>query len=127
GDKPGALTIELAYGSVHADVVPRAEGEAFAVEIEHTRVAVHGTSFTVSREGDRVVVEVAHGSVAVGPTGHPGSTQGWLLVGPDQASFSLDGARDAEWLALPASSFASGRTGGEPTRASADRLAISSG
>jgi hypothetical protein len=102
GDGPGAVTISLAQGSVHAEVQPQPDGEAFAVEVGRTRVAVHGTSFTVSREGDRVRVQVAHGSVAVGPTGHRGSTQGWLLVGPDQATFSLDGARDAEWLAAPA-------------------------
>jgi ferric-dicitrate binding protein FerR (iron transport regulator) len=101
GDKPGALTIALTEGSVHAEVEPQADGEAFAVEVGHTRVAVHGTSFTVTRDADHVVVEVAHGSVAVGPTGYRGSTQGWLLVGPDRARFSLDGAREAEWLALP--------------------------
>jgi hypothetical protein len=103
GDGPGAVTISLAEGSVHAEVEPQPEGEAFAVEVGRTRVAVHGTSFTVSREGDRVKVEVAHGSVAVGPASHRGSTQGWLLVGPDQAMFSLDGAREAQWLAASAS------------------------
>jgi hypothetical protein len=98
GDGHDAVTISLAQGSVHAEVEPQADGEAFGVEVGRTRVAVHGTSFTVSREGDRVRVVVAHGSVAVGPTGHRGSTQGWLLVGPDQAMFTLDGARDAQWL-----------------------------
>jgi hypothetical protein len=101
GAAPGPLTIALGRGSVHAEVTPQAEGEAFAVEVGQTRVAVHGTSFTVSREADRVTVEVTHGSVAVGPTGHPGATQGWLLVGPEHATFSLDGAREAEWLGTP--------------------------
>lgn len=101
GAMPGPLTIALGRGSVHAEVTPRAEGEAFAIEVGRTRVAVHGTSFTVSRETDRVTVEVTHGSVAVGPTGHPGATQGWLLVGPEHATFSLDGAREAEWLGEP--------------------------
>ncbi len=101
--RPGAavdrsLTLSLARGSIHAEVVHQDVGEVFAVEVGRTRVAVHGTSFTVSLEGDRVVVEVFHGSVAVGPTGYPGATQGWLLVGPEQASFSLDGARDAHWM-----------------------------
>ncbi len=98
GARPGAVTIALAEGSVHAEVQPQAEGEAFAVEVDQTRIAVHGTSFTVTRAGDRVLVEVVHGSVAVGPAGHPGSTHRWLLVGPDRASFSLDGASDARWL-----------------------------
>ena len=98
GEVPGAITVALLRGSVHAEVTPRPNGEAFAVEIENTRVAVHGTSFTVTREADRIVVDVAHGSVAVGPTGHRGATQGWLVVGPDRAAFSLDGAKRAEWL-----------------------------
>ncbi|HKQ69143.1 MAG TPA: hypothetical protein VJT73_07380, partial [Polyangiaceae bacterium] len=37
-----------------------------------------------------------------GPTGHPGSTQGWLLVGPERAAFSLDGATHVRWLTAPA-------------------------
>ena len=98
----GGITVALSRGSIHADVTPRTEGEVFAVEVERTRIAVHGTSFTVSRDGDRVIVDVAHGSVAVGPIGHPGSTHGWLVVGPDRASFSLDGARQANWLPRPA-------------------------
>jgi hypothetical protein len=94
----GGMTVALSRGSLHADVTPRTDGEVFAVEVERTRIAVHGTSFTVSREGDRVVVEVAHGSVAVGPVGNRGATHGWLVVGPDRAAFSLDGARAAAWL-----------------------------
>jgi hypothetical protein len=121
-DEHPTVTIALAEGSVHAEVEPRPDGEAFAVEVGRTRIAVHGTSFTVTREGDRAIVEVAHGSVAVGPAGHPGSTQGWLLVGPDQASFSLDGARDAQWLTAPASPFAMDRAS-EPARGS-DRAAF---
>ncbi|HMI83057.1 MAG TPA: FecR family protein [Polyangiaceae bacterium] len=100
-DRRGGITVALSRGSIHADVTPRAEGEIFAIEVEHTRIAVHGTSFTVSRDGDRVTVDVAHGSVAVGPVGHRGSTHGWLVVGPDRASFSLDGARRATWLVAP--------------------------
>jgi hypothetical protein len=124
GDGAGAVTISLAEGSVHAEVQPQPEGEAFAVEVGRTRVAVHGTSFTVSREGDRVKVEVAHGSVAVGPAGHRGSTQGWLLVGPDQARFSLDGAREAQWLAEPASDS---MRSSPPELASGQRLAEAGG
>jgi hypothetical protein len=96
--RAGGMTVALLEGSLHADVKPRTEGEVFAVEVERTRIAVHGTSFTVVREGDRVIVDVAHGSVAVGPVGYRGSTHGWLVVGPDRAVFSLDGARQATWL-----------------------------
>ena len=72
--------------------------EAFAVEVGGTRVAVHGTAFSVKREGDRVLVDVVHGTVAVGPVGHVGATTGHLLVGPSRASFSLDGGRTARLL-----------------------------
>jgi len=102
GARPGSMTVALVRGSIHAEVVPRTEGEVFAVEVDRTRIAVHGTSFTVSREGDRAIVDVAHGSVAVGPAGHPGSTHGWLLVGPERASFSVDGGREVKWLVPPA-------------------------
>src|SRR4029079_6822731 len=95
---PGSMTVTLIHGSIHADVIPHPNGEAFAVEIDRTRVAAHGTSFTVTRHENHAMVDIEHGAVAVGPVGHPGSTQGWLLVGPDRAMFSLDGAREATWL-----------------------------
>jgi hypothetical protein len=100
-ERGGGITVHLARGSLHAEVTPRPFGEVFAVEVERTRIAVHGTSFTVTREGDKVVVEVSHGSVAVGPVGHRGTTHGWLVVGPDRAAFTLDGAREAAWLPPP--------------------------
>ena len=103
----GTITLALVSGAVHAEVTHRDRGEVFAVEVGRTRVAVHGTSFTVTRDGDRAVVDVAHGSVAVGPVGHPGSTEGWLLVGPERASFSLDGAEHVAWLAEVADADAS--------------------
>jgi hypothetical protein len=95
-------TVALERGSIRAEVTPRdpSEGliEAFAVEVEHTRVAVHGTAFSVRREGDRAIVDVEHGAVAVGPRGNAGITTGHLLIGPRRASFSLDGARSARLL-----------------------------
>ena len=94
--------VALRQGSLHAEVTPRApsEGlvEAFAVEVDGTRVAVHGTAFTVTREANEVTVDVEHGAVAVGPVGHVGETSGHLLVGPSRASFSLDGGRIAHML-----------------------------
>lgn len=95
-------TIELIAGTLHAEVTPRhpSEGlvEAFAVEAVGTRIAVHGTAFSVTREADRVVVDVEHGAVAIGPVGHVGTTTGHLLVGPARAAFSLDGGRVARIL-----------------------------
>jgi hypothetical protein len=108
--EPGSMTVTLVHGSIHAEVTPRPNGEVFAVEVDHTRIAAHGTSFTVTRHGDQAMVEIEHGSVAVGPVGHPGSTQGWLLVGPDSALFSLDGAKEARWLGPPAQPIAKTET-----------------
>jgi len=97
--------LDLEQGSVQVDVVPRPADrgmvEAFAVETGGTRVAVHGTLFTVTRDPDGVTVDVARGSVTVGPAGYRGLTTGHLLVAPCRAAFSLDGARQARWLPLP--------------------------
>lgn len=103
GDARGVgTTVELEQGAVHAEVTPRpaAEGlvEAFAVEVARTRVAVHGTAFSVGRTEAGVLVDVEHGTVAVGPTGHVGVTTGHILVGPSRATFSLDGGRTARFL-----------------------------
>jgi hypothetical protein len=94
--------VALDRGSVRAEVTPRhrSEGmvETFAVEVENTRVAVHGTAFSVTRAGESVIVDVEHGSVAVGPAGNVGVSPGHLLVGPKRASFSLDGGRSEHSL-----------------------------
>ncbi|WP_199693936.1 FecR domain-containing protein, partial [Sorangium cellulosum] len=98
--------VALERGSVRADVATRApeEGlvEAFAVEVDGTRVAVHGTLFTVTRLDGRVEVDVEHGTVAVGPAAYRGATTAHLLVGPSRGTFSLDGGRDARLLQRPA-------------------------
>jgi FecR-like protein len=103
GDSRGVgTTVELEQGAIHAEVVPRAasEGlvEAFAVEVARTRVAVHGTAFSVGRTESGIIVDVEHGTVAVGPTGNVGVTTGHILVGPSRASFSLDGGRTSRFL-----------------------------
>lgn len=95
-------TVELERGAIRAEVVPRpaSEGlvEAFAVEVARTRVAVHGTAFSVGRSENGIIVDVEHGTVAVGPTGNVGVTTGHILVGPSRASFSLDGGRSSRFL-----------------------------
>ncbi|MDC3959100.1 FecR domain-containing protein [Polyangium jinanense] len=99
-----ALVLGLERGSLRADVTPRktAEGlvETFAVDVGRTRVAAHGTAFTVVRGNDDVFVDLEHGAVAVGPAGRPGVTTGRLLVGRARASFSLDGGETARMLAV---------------------------
>ncbi len=87
------LTVRLETGSVTADVVPSPRPESFAVEVGGTRVAVHGTHFTVQRVGDHAKVTLERGVVAVGPTNERGHTQGWLMKAPATGTFSLDGAR----------------------------------
>lgn len=101
-----ALVLGLEHGSLRADVVPRkAEGglvETFAVDVGRTRVAAHGTAFTVTRGSDDVLVDLEHGAVAVGPAGRSGVTTGRLLVGRARASFSLDGGEVARMLPVDA-------------------------
>lgn len=102
-DMPHVVSLER--GSLHAQVVPRGDDpipvESFAVETGGTRVAVHGTVFSVVRSADEVTVEVTRGTVAVGPAGHRGLTTGHLLVAPSRAAFSLDGGRQARLLPAP--------------------------
>lgn len=86
------LTVRLETGSVTADVVPSPRPESFAVEVKGTRVAVHGTHFTVQRLGDHAKVTLERGVVAVGPASERGHTQGWLMTAPATGTFSLDGA-----------------------------------
>jgi len=90
-ETPHVLTLE--EGTVFAEVVPQHRSdqliESFAVEAGGTRVAVHGTVFSVQRHHDRVSVDVSRGSVTIGPAGYRGATTGHLLVSPAMADFSL--------------------------------------
>jgi hypothetical protein len=93
------VVLALEQGAIYAEVVPQTRPETFVIEVDRTRVAVHGTAFTVTRLGDRADVQVFRGSVAVGPVGravHDGPT--WLLSAGEHAAFSLDGASDARWV-----------------------------
>jgi ferric-dicitrate binding protein FerR (iron transport regulator) len=97
---PHQITLEK--GAVHAEVVPRHSSneiiESFAVVAGTTRVAVHGTVFSVTRNDEQVTVEVTRGAVTVGPAGHRGLTTGRLLVSPARAAFSLHGGEFANSL-----------------------------
>jgi hypothetical protein len=89
--------IVLESGSVFAEVKPQLGSdelnETFAVIAGTSRVAVHGTVFSVQRDGDRVLVEVTRGAVSVGPVGSRGPTIGRLLVGPARAAFTTEQGR----------------------------------
>ena len=84
------LTLRLERGAITARVVPSPQPETFAVEVEGTRVAVHGTEFRVERSGDRVLVSVMAGTVAVEPSGTH-SVPSFLLRRDSRGSFGLDG------------------------------------
>ncbi len=102
-------TVVLERGSLRAEVTPRdpSEGlvEAFAVEVGGTRVAVHGTAFSVTIEGDRLLVDVEHGAVAVGPVGYaapPPATCWWARRA--RPSRSTAAAPRGCWSARPSRS-----------------------
>ena len=84
------LTVKLSSGALSAAVVPNPKPETFAVEVEGTRVAVHGTAFRVERVADRVQVDVSEGTVAVEPSGTH-STPAFLLRRNSRGNFALDG------------------------------------
>jgi hypothetical protein len=84
------LTVKLASGALSATVVPNPKPETFAVEVEGTRVAVHGTAFRVERMGERVQVEVSEGTVAVEPSGTH-FMPAFLLRRDSRGNFALDG------------------------------------
>jgi hypothetical protein len=90
------LTVLLDAGSVVAEVVPRATPESFAVEVQQTRIAVHGTIFQVELADARVRVAVRQGTVVVGSALERGHTKGFLLAAPTAGTFSLDGAKSGQ-------------------------------
>ncbi|HZU83765.1 MAG TPA: hypothetical protein VE987_12645 [Polyangiaceae bacterium] len=84
----GALVLDLGEGAVEAQVVPVATGEAFAVDVGRSRVAVHGTHLRVARAGPRVVVDLNDGVLSVGDAPRVGPTLGALVTAPAHAEFS---------------------------------------
>jgi hypothetical protein len=102
----GTLVLALEQGSVEAQVLPVATGEAFAVDVPGadgaiTRVAVHGTHLRVSRVQTgaqvRLVVDLSEGVVSIGAPPRAGSTYGALVTAP--AHVELDTA-DASSLVV---------------------------
>jgi ferric-dicitrate binding protein FerR (iron transport regulator) len=83
----GALILALERGAVEAQVVPVPAGEAFAVDVAGSRVAVHGTHLRVAREGERVIVDLNEGVVSIGPAPRTGSVLGTLVNAPAHVEF----------------------------------------
>jgi hypothetical protein len=84
----GALVVALDRGALEAQVVPVPEGEAFAVDVGPSRVAVHGTHLRVARDGDAVAVDLTEGIVSIGAPPRTGSTFGDLVTAPAHAEFA---------------------------------------
>ncbi len=83
----GSLIVSLERGAVEAQVVPVTTGEAFAVDVGSSRVAVHGTHLRVARAGDRVVVDLSEGVIAVGVAPRLGPIEGALVNAPAHVEF----------------------------------------
>jgi hypothetical protein len=88
----GSLVLALQRGAVEASVVPVATGEAFAVDVDHARVAVHGTHLRVARTSARAVVDLTEGVVSIGPAPRVGTVLGAVIVAPAHAEFALTDA-----------------------------------
>jgi len=81
------LVLALERGAVEARVAPVAHGEAFAVDVESSRVAVHGTHLRVEREDRRVIVDLKEGVIAIGEAPRVGLVLGAVVTAPAHAEF----------------------------------------
>ncbi len=84
----GALVLALQAGTVEAQVVPVASGEAFAVDVDGARIAVHGTHLRVARVMDHVTIDLTEGVISLGEAPRVGSTIGTLITAPAHAEFT---------------------------------------
>ncbi len=84
----GALILALERGAVEAQVVPVPAGEAFAVDVDGSRVAVHGTHLRVARDQEQVVVDLNEGVVSIGAAPRTGSVLGTLVNAPAHVEFN---------------------------------------
>jgi hypothetical protein len=116
------LVLELERGAIEARVTPVAHGEAFAVDVEGSRVAVHGTHLRVQRADRRVIVDVDEGVIAVGDAPRVGPVFGAVVVAPAHAEFmafdalgSLRVSRESATLRWAASKTGSGQGGSAAT------------
>jgi hypothetical protein len=91
GTRGGSIVLGLRVGAVEAQVTPVPAGEAFAVDVDGVRVAVHGTHLRVARAergGSWVVVDLSEGVISVGAPPKAGSTMGVLVTAPAHVEFS---------------------------------------
>jgi FecR-like protein len=88
----GPLVVSLERGAVRAHVTPVVDGEAFAVDVEQSRVAVHGTLFRVSRVGLHAAVDLTEGVLSVGNAPRSGPVMGTIVTAPAHADFTVSDA-----------------------------------
>jgi ferric-dicitrate binding protein FerR (iron transport regulator) len=91
-DVRGPLVLTLERGAVRAHVTPVADGEAFAVDVAPSRVAVHGTLFRVSRAGSHAAVDLIEGVLSVGNAPRSGPVMGTIVTAPAHAEFMVSDA-----------------------------------
>lgn len=84
----GTFVMALERGAVEADVVPVARGEAFAVDVGSSRIAVHGTHLRVTRSGPMVAVDLSEGVVSIGAAPRVGQVMGTLVTAPAHVEFA---------------------------------------
>ncbi len=92
GTSGGAIVLALGVGAVEAQVTPVPSGEAFAVDVDGVRIAVHGTHLRVARQkrgGTSVVVDLTEGVISVGAPPRAGTTVGVLVTAPAHVEFSV--------------------------------------
>ena len=118
----GGMVLALERGTVEAQVVPVASGEAFAVDVGTSRVAVHGTHLRVERAGERVIVDLNEGVVTVGEAPRVGSLLGALVTAPAHAEFSAHDALDTLTVTHAVSAVRSPMVLEGPPRARADAV-----
>ena len=82
------ITVRLERGRVLSQVMPSPRPETFVVEAAGTRVAVHGTRFSVALSGGHVIVQVHEGIVGVGPLD---SAPSFMLTAGMSGDFAADG------------------------------------
>jgi ferric-dicitrate binding protein FerR (iron transport regulator) len=89
----GPLVLALERGAVEADVAPVASGEAFAVDVGPSRVAVHGTHLRVSRDETYGRVDLSEGVIAVGEAPRAGPVLGAIVTAPAHVEFLASDAQ----------------------------------
>src|SRR5215472_13316579 len=83
----GPLVLNLEAGALEAEVVPVASGEAFAVDVDGVRIAVHGTHLRVARAGSAVSSDVSEEVVSIGVPPRVGSIYAALVLEPGKVTY----------------------------------------